>query len=136
MPTKEILKSIKGRQLGLDSDGGLVGREPLESLSTATSAVASLRGTTLLSSAAGTYTLGPPPEVGIVKRIATTTTSTLVRSVTRVSTAFYFKSSEGTTMVTIAMAGQAASVTLQSISASAWQVMARTSTDTTLSGTS
>lgn len=135
MPTKETLKSIHGRQLGLDRDGGLVRKEPFEIL-TAGSGALSVRGITLLSSAASTYTLGPPPEAGIVKRISTYTPSTLARNVARESTAFYFTSTDGSTMVKIAMASNGAGVTLLAASTSQWVVTTRISTDTTVTGTS
>jgi len=156
-----VLRSIFGRLVGLDKDNYLTGdlagikvqdvyigdagsetqlqirdETTVTAYSTANGGAIATRGIATLSSASTDYTLANPPAAGIRKVITTLTTSTLVRTITRASTASYFQSTEGATMVKITMAQGGASVTLQSLSTAIWAVIGRTSTDTALSGTS
>lgn len=104
--------------------------------SASSAAIDGYPGVATLSSAATAFTLDPPAFVGAIKRLTTLTTSTLARTVTRVSTALYIQSTDGTTMVKASFASQGASLTLVGLSTSLWGVLSRTSTDTTMTGTS
>ncbi len=128
--------SVRGLDLALAPDRGLIRHEPFQALSTATGSVIHSRGMTTLSSAAASYTIDGPPRAGVVKRISTLTSSTLVRAVIRSSTALYFQSTDGSTMVRINMASPGSCVELIGASTSLWLLVNRTSTDTTFTGTS
>lgn len=134
--------SLHGRAFGFDSETGKVIREGRDwggitaRTSGSSAAIDGYPGVTTLSSAATSFTLDPPAFAGVVKTLTTLTTSTLVRAVTRVSTALYIASTDGTTMVKANFAGQGGSLTLIGLSTSLWGVLNRTSTDTTLTGTS
>jgi hypothetical protein len=134
--------SLHGRAFGFDSDSKKISRdgrdwEGVSAYSSGSSAVIDGHpGIVTLSSAAVSYTLDPPQFAGALKQITTLTTSTLVRAITRVSTALYIQSTDGTTMVKANLASQGASLTLRALSTSLWAVVSRVSTDTTLTGTS
>jgi hypothetical protein len=134
--------SQHGRALGFDSDTKQLIRDGrnwdgLTAYTSASSAaIDGYPGVATLSSAATSFTLDPPAFAGAIKHLTTLTTSTLVRAVTRVSTALYIHSTDGSTMVKANFAGQGGSLTLIGLSTSLWGVLNRTSTDTTLTGTS
>jgi hypothetical protein len=134
--------SLHGRAFGFDSETGHTSFNGVNPnavtayTSATTAAIDGHPGVVTLSSAAVSYTLAAPVAAGIVKQLTTLTTSTLVRAITRVSTALYIQSTDGTTMVKASLASQGASLTLRALSTSLWAVVSRTSTDTTLTGTS
>lgn len=134
--------SLHGRAFGFDTETKQVVRDGrnwdgLTAYTSASSAaIDGYPGVATLSSAATSFTLDPPAFAGAIKTLTTLTTSTLVRAVTRVSTALYMHSTDGSTMVKANFAGQGGSLTLLALSTSLWAVINRTSTDTTLTGTS
>jgi len=134
--------SLHGRAFGFDSETKKIERDGRDwdgitaRTSASSAAIDGYPGITTLSSAATAFTLDPPAFVGALKTLTTLTTSTLVRTVTRVSTALYIQSTDGTTMVKASLASQGASLTLRAVSTALWAVVSRTSTDTTLTGTS
>lgn len=134
--------SLHGRAFGFDSDTKKIERDGRDWLgvtaytSGSSAAIDGYPGVATMSSAATAFTLDPPAFVGAIKRLTTLTTSTLARTVTRVSTALYIQSTDGSTLVKATFASQGASLTLVGLSTSLWGVLSRTSTDTTMTGTS
>lgn len=134
--------SLHGRAFGFDSDTKKIEREGRDwdgvtaYTSGSSAAIDGYPGIATMSSAATSFTLDPPAFVGALKTLTTLTTSTLVRAVTRVSTALYIQSTDGSTMVKASFASGGASLTLRALSTSLWAVVSRTSTDTTMTGTS
>ena len=134
--------SLHGRAFGFDADTKKIERDgrDWDGITARTSASSAVidgyPGVTTLSSAAVSYTLDPPQFAGAVKTLTTLTTSTLIRAITRVSTALYIQSTDGSTMVKANLASGGASLTLRAVSTALWAVISRTSTDTTLTGTS
>lgn len=135
-----VQDSIKGRKLGLDNLGYLVGPPDvprpvtdLTSASTATSilpyGITRLMLTTLATSAAGATFLLSNPVVGASVTVLNGYTSTGALGSTsatllRPSTAFYILSSEGTTMTTIVMSSQGF-VTLTGLTTDSYQITSR-----------
>lgn len=134
--------SLHGRAFGFDSDTKKVVRDGRDwegvtaYTSASSAAIDGYPGIATMSSAATAFTLDPPAFAGAIKTLTTLTTSTLARTLTRVSTALYIQSTDGSTMVKASFASQGASLTLRALSTSLWGVISRTSTDTTMTGTS
>ncbi len=120
-----------GSEVAVDVEG----MTSITAMTTASTGDITSRGITTLSSAAKDYTIGNP-VVGVRKTLTTVTTSTLARTVTRNSTAFYFQSTDGSTMVKASFASGGGVLELIGLSTALYGVIGRLSTDTVLSGTS
>lgn len=120
MPRPNILKSVLGKQLGLDVNGYLVSEDnELVSATSATTATA-LRpgGITILSSAATTWTLASPYP-GVIKRIKRNSTSTTTTGTISAGTSSIVGSTN--LFASMALTGGAA-VTLIGLSTAQWGV--------------
>lgn len=139
-----ILDSIKGRKFGLDKDGYLAGPpdikhqvQDLTSASTATALAAhglvNITGTSLMTSAAGGTFLLSNPVPGVEVTIANLNALTSAASpgstammLIRPSTAFYMRSTDGSTLTTINLTANSA-VKLMGMSTAEYMVTGRTS---------
>lgn len=138
-----VVDSVKGRKLGLDNGGYLVGipgvPQPVTDLSSGSTATAilpygvtRLQLTTAATSGAGGVFILSNPVPGVSCTIINGYTSTgalgsTAATLLRPSTAFYIISSEGTTNTTIVMSSQG-QVTLTGVSTDAYVVSSRTLT--------
>lgn len=146
-----VLDSVKGRKLGLDKDGYLVGVPGvpgvITDVTTASTGTAlpnygsvKIQSTTLGTSSAGAVFLLSNPVVGVDVTFYNAYTSTggsgsTAMTLLRPSTAFYIVSSEGSTMTTIVMSSQGY-VTLRGLSTDAYYVTSRVGTSmVSLNGT-
>lgn len=130
----EILTSLHGRRLGLDSKGHVVGtpgdRHALETV-TAASTLAASGVSVIESTEAITVTLAAPPAVGVEKTIVNLSTfaNVVVRSTADGACSFYCSTGtdqEGTTITFAASVRPA--VTLIGVSTDKWAPMSADST--------
>lgn len=138
-----VQDSVKGRKLGLDPAGYIVGApavpQPITDLTSGSTAtvilpygITNLMLTTAATSAAGGGFLlsNPVPGVSCTIRNGYSSTGALgstAATLLRPSTAFYIYSSEGTTMTTIVMSSQG-QVTLVGLSTDTYMIQSRTLT--------
>jgi hypothetical protein len=117
----DIQVSLHGRRAGLNKDDYFITRGVKNFLAAASTAVTIPRdGLSTLSSSSGTYTL-EAPMTGVMKRVTTLTTSTLVRTVTLASG--NFQTTSGSSFITASFAGQGIALTLEGLSTALFQVI-------------
>lgn len=121
----EILTSLHGRRLGLDSDGYVVGtpgsRQPIEN-STAASTLAG-SGFSYLSGSTASHTLPAPSAPGVMKIIVNASSvSTATMTITRDSSAHGIWGSTGgdATGAALSLINAGSAVTLIGVSTSLW----------------
>lgn len=132
----QLLTSVFGRRLGLDSKDYLVGppdiRKQVEDLTTVATTVAAygLSRVTATGSTQGPvqYTL-PVPVTGVMKHLTLNTTSTAsYQFLSTANGASILAASDGTTKSVVNLVGQGGAVTLFAVSSAIWQVIASVST--------
>lgn len=134
----QVVTSIFGRRMGLDSNDFLVGpkglRQQVEDLTTAATTVAGfgISRVTATGSSQGPvqYTLPSPAGfIGTIKYLALATTSTgSYQFLSTANGASILAASDGTTKALVNLVGQGGVVGLMAVSSAAWQVVSSVST--------
>lgn len=123
----KIRTSIRGRRLGLDDFGFVVGtpgqRHPYESLTSASTMANS--GLTVLSGSTATFTLQAPPAIGVEKTIVngssvSTAQMTVVRSTAAGPCSFFFSTGTERDGVRTDLINSGAAIDLVAVSTSRW----------------
>ena len=143
----EILTSIHGRRLGLDSSGFLIGhrgtrQQLVDATSDTTGTVISGDGVTSVDTSTDDTWLLAPPVKGAFKHLYTGSTSTGIRTIMRQDSSFAIRSSASSTLTTIVAQGGGLMLTLFGLTSAIYAVVGRptgfssaASTEMALNGT-